>query len=123
MVPVDSEIDKVFGEAVVLKPMKSMNGGYRASIPDPSRPTKIARGIYDQGRGANVPTGGGVMHMQATVDTSLSIRCEPVNECALRKGDRVMFPERDNETYEVTFIYDDPGGRPDVHLVRVLEDE
>jgi hypothetical protein len=65
-------------------------------------------------------TGGGLMHKQATVDTSLSIRFEPVEQCGLKKGDRVEFPER-AETYEVTFIYDDPGGRPDVNLVRVLE--
>ena len=41
-------------------------------------------------------------------------------QCGLRKGDHVYFPDRD-ETHEVTFIYEDPGGRPDVHLVRILE--
>jgi hypothetical protein len=54
------------------------------------------------------------------VDTTLSIRVEPVLRCGLRKGDYVEFPER-RETHEVVFVYDDPGGRPDVHLVRVSD--
>ena len=122
MAPVDAEVDKVWGESVILKPMKTVSGGYRARVPDETRQTVIAVGIYDSGRGANVATGGGAIHTQATVDTMLSIRHEPVRQCDLRKGDRVFFPERD-EMHEVTFIYEDPGGRPDVHLVRVLEDE
>jgi hypothetical protein len=121
LIPLDDEVDKVFGEPVVFKPMKS-DGGYRAGVVDPGRPPIITRGIYDQTRGAVEQTGGTMVHRQATVDTSLSIREEPVLQCDLRKGDRVFFPDRD-ETYEVTFIHADPGGRPDVHLVRVLEDE
>ena len=121
LIPIDDEIDRVFGEPVVFKPMMSASGGYRASIVDTSRPQVVARGIFDQSRGAVEATGGGAMHTQATVDTSLSIREEPVNQCTLRKGDRVYFPERD-EMHEVTFIHPEPGGRPDVHLVRVLED-
>jgi len=122
MVPVDAEIDRIFGEPVVLKPMTTVSGGYRASVADPSRLEVVGVGIFDQGRGANVQTGGGVNHTQATVDTSLSIRFEAVEQCKLRKGDRVYFPDRD-EMHEVTFIYADPGGRPDVHLVRVLEEQ
>ena len=120
MLPVDAEIDKAFAETVVLKPMKVSSGGYREPVPDPDRQPVITRGIYDQTRGAVENTGGGSMQTQATVDTSLSIRFEPVEQCGLKKGDRVEFPER-AETYEVTFIHDDPGGRPDVHLVKVLE--
>lgn len=120
--PVDEEVDRVFGEPVVLKPMKGVSGGYRDRVPDESRQPLIARGIFDQTRGAVEQTGGGAMHSQATVDTSLSIRIEPVRQVSLRKGDRVYFPERD-ETHEVTFIHDDPGGRPDVHMVRVIEED
>lgn len=61
------------------------------------------------------------MHRQSTVGTSLSIRVEPILQCSLRKGDWVTFPARD-ETYEVSHIHDDPGGRPDVQLLRVLEE-
>jgi hypothetical protein len=120
--PVDDEVDRVFGEPVVLKPMKSVSTGYRDRVPDESRQTLIARGIFDQTRGAVEQTGGGALHGQATVDTSLSIRIEPVRQVKLQKGDRVYFPERD-ETHEVTFIHEDPGGRPDVHMVRVIEEE
>ena len=120
LAPVDFEVDRTFGEPVVLKPMMGVSGGYRDPVPDPDRIEVVARGIYDQGRGIDVESGGGVKHRQATVDTTLSIREEPIMQCDLRKGDRVFFPERD-ETHEVVFIYDDPGGRPDVHLVRVLE--
>ena len=81
----------------------------------------IAVGIYDSTRGAEEPTGGGAIHRQATVDVSLSIRDEHIQRVQLRKGDRVYFPDR-KEMYDVTFIHPDPGGRPDVHLVRVLED-
>ena len=120
-IPIDDEVDHVFGEPVVLKPMKKQGGGYREAVPDDTRPPVVARGIYDQTRGAVEQTGGSAVHTQSTVDTTLSIRDEPILQCQLRKGDRVFFPERD-ETYDVTFIDDEPGGRPDVHLVRVLED-
>lgn len=119
-VPLDNEVDRTFGEPVILKPMKQVQGGYREPVPDDSRQQVIARGIYDQGRGLVEQTGGGMQHKQATTDTSLSIRREPIDACELAKGDRVYFPDRD-ETHEVTWISDDPGGRPDVHLVRVLE--
>ena len=122
LVPVDDEVDRVFGEPVVLKPMRTVSGGYRQAVPDETRTQLIARGIFDQSRGAVEQTGGGSMHTQATVDTSLSIREEPINQIKLRKGDRVYFPERD-ELHEVTFIHPEPGGRPDVHMVRVIEDE
>jgi len=117
--PIDQRIDAVFGEAVVLKPMSG--GGYREAVPDPNRTQVVARGIFDQTRGAVEDTSGGFLHRQATVGVALSIRMEPINQCNLKKGDRVHFPER-GETYEVTFIHDDPGGRPDVHLVEVLDE-
>ena len=120
--PLDLHVDAAFGEPVVFKPMKTANGGYREAIPDPDRQQVIARGIYDQTRGAVEQTGGSMMHRQATVDSTLSIREEPVHQCKLKKGDRVFFPDRD-ETYEVIFIHDEPGGRPDVHMVRVLEED
>jgi hypothetical protein len=120
--PLDARVDAVFGEQVVLKPMKTQGGGYRDSVPDDSRLQVIATGIYDQTRGAVEETGGSFMHKQATVGTTLSIRMEPLQQCDLRKGDRVFFAER-NETYDVTYIHAEPGGRPEVHLVRVLEEE
>ncbi len=120
--PIDLRVDAVFGEQVILKPMKSVGTGYRESIPDPDRPTVVAVGIYDQSQGAIVDTGGSFNHKQATVATTLSIRFEPVEQCDLRKGDRVTFPERD-ETYEVSFIHAEPGGRPDVHLLKVVDDD
>ena len=123
--PLDVKVDSVFGEQVVLKPMKTVSGGYRDNVPDDARVQVIATGIYDQSRGAVEGITGGsssFMHKQATVDTTLSIRMEPVQQCQLRKGDRVFFPER-GETYDVTFIHAEPGGRPDVHLVRVLEED
>lgn len=120
--PVDTQCDKLFGEPVLLRPMLTTAHGMREAVPDPDRVEVIAVGIYDQSRGAVEPTGGGLLHRQATVDTTLSIRVEPVEQCQLRKGDRVYFPER-REWHEVTYISDDPGGRPDVHLVRVLDDE
>jgi len=123
--PLDAKIDSVFGEQVVLKPMKTVSGGYRDSVPDEARLQVIATGIYDSSRGAVEGTSGtvgGFLHRQATVDTTLSIRMEPLQQCKLQKGDRVFFPER-GETYDVTFIHAEPGGRPDVHLVRVLEEE
>jgi hypothetical protein len=122
LIPIDDEVDRAFGEPVVLKPMTVQSGGYRAAVPDPTRPQMIARGIYDQSRGAVEGFGSsGSLSRQATVDTTLSIRFEPVEACELKKGDRVFFPER-NETYDVTFIHADPGGRPDVHLVKVLDE-
>jgi hypothetical protein len=120
--PIDIRVDAVFGERVVLQPMKSMGAGYRESVVDDSRPAVIATGIYDQTRGASMETGGGFTHRQAVVATTLSIRFEPVEQCGLRKGDRVTFTERD-ETYEVSHIHAEPGGRPDVHLLRVIDEE
>jgi hypothetical protein len=120
--PIDIRCDAVFGEQVILRPMKSVGSGYRESVTDDSRPVTIAVGIYDQTRGAVEETGGGFTHRQATVATTLSIRYEPLEQCDLRKGDRVEFPER-SENYEVSHIHVDPGGRPDVHLLRVLDDE
>jgi hypothetical protein len=120
--PLDARVDQVFGEPILLKPMKTAGGGYRESMPDDSRQEVIGVGIYDQGRGAVEPTGQGMVHRQATTDTTLSLRFEIVDRAQLRKGDRVFFPER-QEWYEVTYISPDPGGRPDVHLVRVLEDQ
>lgn len=119
--PLDARVDSVFGEPVVMKPMMTVGGGYREPMPDPQRVEVIGIGIYDQSRGAVEQTGGGFTHRQATVDTSLSIRDEVVQRAQLRKGDRVYFPDR-KELYDVTFIHPDPGGRPDVHLVRVLEE-
>lgn len=116
--PLDQRVDSVFGEQVVLRPM--LGAGYREGVVDDSRPQVIATGIFDQTRGAAQETAPGFLHRQATVGTSLSIRMEPVQQCQLRKGDRVFFPER-NETYEVAYISDDPGGRPDVELLRVLD--
>ena len=121
-IPIDTEVDKTFGEPVIFRPMKASEGGYREAVPDPARQVVIARGIFDMTRGAVEQTGGGAMHRQATVDTTLSIREEPIQQCDLRKGDRVFFPER-NETHEVLWIHPEPGGRPDVHMVRVLEEE
>lgn len=119
--PVDDEVDRVWGEPVVLKPMTKQSGGYRATVPDPDRVEVISRGVYDQSRGAVEGFGSaGTNTRQATVDTTLSIRWEPIAQAQLKKDDRVYFPDR-LETYDVTFIHDDPGGRPDVHLVRVLE--
>jgi len=120
MIPVDDAVDDAFAEIVILKPMLTQKTGYREAIPDPDRQVVITRGIYDQARG-NVESSGGTLHKQVIVDTSLSIRWEPIKQCALRKGDRVFFPERD-EHYEVTWIYEEPGGRPDVHLVRVIDE-
>jgi len=120
--PIDIRVDAVFGEQVILKPMMTVGGGYREGITDPDRPVVIAVGIYDQTQGAIVETGSNFNHRQATVATTLSIRFEPIEQCSLRKGDRVTFPER-GETYEVSFIHAEPGGRPDVHLLRVLDDE
>ena len=119
--PIDDAVDRAFGEPVILKPMKKASGGYRQSVADESRPQVVARGIYDQTRGAVEATGGGAMHTQATVDTSLSIREEPLQQCGLKKGDHVWFPER-GELHEVTFIHPEPGGRPDVHLVGCVEE-
>jgi hypothetical protein len=122
--PIDDAVDDAFGEPVVLKPMKTMSSGYREALPDDSRQPIITRGIFDQARGIIENTAGsqsGFMHKQATVGVSLSIRQEPVIQCDLRKGDRVFFPERD-ETYEVSYIHDDPGGRPDVNLLKVIEE-
>jgi len=120
MHPVDDEIDKIWGEQVVMRPMMVQSTGYREAVPDPSRMVVIAIGVYDQTRGAVEPTGGGSIHQQATSDVSLSIRWEHTEQAKLQKGDRVYFPERD-ELYDVSFIHPDPGGRPDVHLLRVLE--
>jgi hypothetical protein len=120
--PIDLRCDAVFGEQVILKPMKSVGTGYRESAVDNSRPVTLAVGIYDQTRGAVQETGGGFNHRQSTVATTLSIRYEPLEQCGLRKGDYVTFPERD-ETYEVSHIHAEPGGRPDVHLLRVLDDD
>jgi hypothetical protein len=117
--PVDVRVDSVFGEPVVLKPMMVQQGGYRAAVPDPDRVEVIATGIFDTTRGAE-GAGGTTIHRQATVDTTLSIRLEPVLQCDLKKGDRVFFPDR-NETHEVTFIHPDYSGRWDVHMVKVLE--
>jgi hypothetical protein len=111
--PVDVRVDSVFGEPVVLKPMMVQQSGYRASVPDSSRVEVVATGIFDS-------TGGAMVHRQATVDTMLSIRFEPILQCDLRKGDRVFFPDRD-ETHEVTFIHPDYSGRWDVHMVKVIE--
>jgi hypothetical protein len=120
MIPVDDAVDDAFSEVVVLQPMLTQKTGYRDAIVDTSRPVVTTRGIYDQGRG-NVETSGSSLHKQVIVDTTLSIRWEPVRQCALRKGDRVFFPQRD-EHYDVLWIYEEPGGRPDVHLARILED-
>lgn len=117
--PVDVRVDSVFGEPVVLKPMMIQQTGYRASVPDPSRVEVIATGIYDTTRGTTEGSGG-LTHRLATVDTSLSIRFEPILQCDLKKGDRVFFPDRD-ETHEVTFIHPDYSGRWDVHMVKILE--
>jgi len=117
--PVDVRVDSVFGEPVVLKPMMVQSGGYRAAVPDPDRLEVVATGIFDTTRGAETGSGPSI-HRQATVDTMLSIRLEPVLQCDLKKGDRVFFPNRD-ETHEVTFIHPDYSGRWDVHMVRVLE--
>jgi hypothetical protein len=122
LIPLDDEVDKVFGEAVVLKPMRTNSSGYRAAIPDETRQVIITRGIFDQTRGAVEETASGFLHRQATVGASLSIRHEPIDQCELRKSDRVYFPERD-ELYEVSHIQPEPGGRPDVQLLRILEDE
>lgn len=119
--PLDNRVDSVFGESVVLKPMMTQGRGMREATPDPDRVETIAVGIYDSTRGAVEPTGGGAIHRQATVDVSLSIRDEHIQRVQLRKSDRVYFPDR-KEMYDVTFIHADPGGRPDVHLVRVLDD-
>jgi len=122
--PLDAKVDAVFGEPVILRPMKTQSGGYRESVVDSDRVEVIATGIYDLTRGAveNAGSGGGSFnHALATVGISLSIREEPILQCELKKGDRVYFPERD-ETYEVTHIHADPGARPDVHLVRVIEE-
>jgi hypothetical protein len=120
--PIDLRCDAVFGEQVVLQPMKPVGAGTRESVVDDSRPTIIAVGIYDQTRGAAQESGAGFSHKQSTVGTTLSIRCEPVDQCDLRKGDRVTFTERD-EVYEVSHVYADPGGRPDINLLRVLDDD
>lgn len=117
--PVDVRVDSVFGEPVVLKPMMVQSGGYRAAVPDPSRLEVVATGIFDTTRGAETGSGPSI-HRQATVDTMLSIRLEPVLQCDLKKGDRVFFPDR-GETHEVTFIHPDYSGRWDVHMVKVLE--
>ena len=109
-VPIDDHVDRVFGEPVVLKPMRKESGGYREAVPDESRPQVVAVGIFDQTRGAVEGTAGSMTHMQATVDTSLSIRVEPIEQCGLKKGDYVWFPER-RELHEVTFIHAEPGGR------------
>ena len=122
LIPIDDEVDKVFGEPVALQPMRTTSGGYRANVVDDSRPAVIARGIFDQTRGANEETSGGFLHTQSTVGASLSIRKEPLIQCSLRKSDRVYFPQRD-ELYEVSHIQEEPGGRPDVLLLRVLEDD
>jgi hypothetical protein len=121
MEPVDDIIDATFGEQVVMRPMMVQQTGYREAVPDPSRLTVIAIGIYDQQRGIVEPTGGGSIHQQATAEVTLSIRHEHTEKAQLQKGDRVFFPERD-ELYDVSFIHPDPGGRPDVHLLRVLDD-
>jgi len=120
--PVDLRVDAQFGEPVVLKPMRTEKSGYRASVPDPDRVEVIATGIFDTTRGATEGVGGPMITRQATVDTMLSIRHEPILQCDLKKGDRVYFPDR-QQTHEVTFIHPDYSGRWDVHMVRVLEDE
>jgi len=119
--PVDLRVDAVFGEPVVLKPMKVQQGGYRAAVPDLSRPQVVAVGIYDDSRGNTEGMGNAMIHRQATVAVHLSIRCEPILQCDLRKGDRVYFPDR-QEIHDVVFIYPEAAGRWEVHLVRVLED-
>jgi hypothetical protein len=116
--PVDQRVDAVFGEQVIFKPM--MGAGYREGVPDPDRVEVIATGIFDSTRGAVEDTGGGFFSRQSIVGTALSIRHEPIQQCGLRKGDRVYFPGR-GETYEVSHVHDDPGGRPDVHLLRIID--
>jgi hypothetical protein len=118
--PVDIRVDAAFGEPVVLKPMMVQNTGYRASVPDPSRPVVVAVGIYYQERG-NVENLENFSHRSNMADTMLSIRFEPVLQCNLQKGDRVFFPDR-NETHEVSYVDDEPSGRWDIHILRVIED-
>ena len=55
--PMDSEIDRIWGEPVVLKPMKTVSAGYREAVVDETRMEVVARGIFDQSRGANEATG------------------------------------------------------------------
>lgn len=119
--PVDDAVDDVFGEAVVLKPMKTISAGYREAVPDDARPPVITRGIYDMTRGITEPTSGGFVSKQFSSTQMLSIRQEPCIQCDLKKGDRVYFPERD-ENFEVSIVDDDPCGRWDIHLVTILED-
>ena len=118
--PVDNRVDAVFGEPVIFKPMTVQEGGYRERIPDPERLEVVAVGIYDDSRGA-VEGVGPAIHRQASVDAFISIRFEPIQQCDLRKGDRVYLPDRD-ETHEVTFIHPEVTGRWEVHMVQVLQD-
>lgn len=118
--PVDVRVDSVFGEPVVFKPMMVQQSGYRERVPDPSRVEVIATGVFDTTRGAVEGVGPGSTSRQATVDTSLSIRFEPILQCDLQKGDYVYFPDR-LETHEVTFIHPDYSGRWDVHMVKVID--
>jgi len=117
---IDFAVDRAFGEPVVLKPMRTQQTGYREAMPDPDRVEVVAVGVFDTTRGGTEAVGPAI-HRQATVDTTLSIRMEPIKQCSLKKGDRVYFPVR-KETHEVTFIHPDYSGRWDVHLVRVLDD-
>jgi hypothetical protein len=118
--PVDARVDAAFGEPVVLKPMMVQQSGYRETVPDPSRPQVVAVGIYYQERGGVEHQDGGFSHSSNISDTMLSIRFEPVEQCNLRKGDRVFFPDR-NEWHEVSYVDDEPSGRWDIHILKVIE--
>jgi hypothetical protein len=113
---VDQQVDNVWGEQVKLIPWQPTDLG--DGMPDLSRAAITTVAVVRRAQAVASSTGDGFTSMQVTDDVVISVREEPLEQCALQKGDRIFLLDR-NETVEVAFFGPEPSGRPDVHCIRL----
>lgn len=116
----DAAVDWRWAEDVIMQPW--IEGGYTGKgSPDPARPVIYTVGALER-MGSTVTTGGGIASgaFSSRIAESavwLSIQQKNLKGYEPIKDDRVIFPDRNYETYAVTFLEPSDTFRPNVHLV------
>lgn len=111
----EEAVDAQMGEPVRFIPYVSTGGGYTAPIVDASR--AISEGVgYVIGRGTFLAGSGVITQRRADADLLLAIQQKYLTN--VYQHDRVILTKRSaTQTYEISYVEEDPHGRPKLHLL------
>ena len=116
----DLATDGTFGEQISLQPFKK---DYMTEpVPDGSRTVQAGVGQI-MNRGTMIKQAGNAEFLSRRAQADLLLSVRMIYLTGIKQGDRVVMLDRDNKTYEISFIEDGVNTRQVIHLIKIKEDE